>query len=122
MRAAPCEAGCREHVPTRVLARLCTAGGHRSGRPSTAGCSRLGSLSSARLSILCPRIPSSPTPAAPGALTILLDERHEFGSAEDLEGEERPHFVVRSLAEVQAVLERHVRLVPPAQPPQPLDD
>lgn len=58
----------------------------------------------------------------PGALTILLDEKHEFGSAADLAGEERPHFVVRSLAEVQAVLEQHVRLEPPLSPPQPLDE
>lgn len=57
-----------------------------------------------------------------GALTILLDEHHRWDSAEALQGEERPHFLARSLPEVQAVLQQRVQLLPPPLPPQPLTD
>ncbi|EFN52132.1 hypothetical protein CHLNCDRAFT_27049, partial [Chlorella variabilis] len=55
-----------------------------------------------------------------GAVTILLDEERRWGSVMELQGEERPHFIARSLGEVQQVLEHHVELLPPAVPPQPL--
>ncbi|KAL4436652.1 hypothetical protein ABPG75_003791 [Micractinium tetrahymenae] len=57
-----------------------------------------------------------------GALTILLDEHHRWHSAEALQGEERPHFLARSLADVQAVLQQRIQLLPPPRPPQPLTD
>lgn len=57
-----------------------------------------------------------------GALTILLDEHHRWPAADALEGEERPHFLARSLHEVKEVLQQGVRLIPPTVPPQPLDD
>ena len=56
-----------------------------------------------------------------GALTILLDERGAWNHASELQGEERPTFLVRSLQEVQRVLETELELQPPAAPPQPLD-
>lgn len=78
----------------------------------------------------CRPLPSPLWPARPqivcgnraGALTILLDEHRRWDSAEALQGEERPHFLARSLAEVQAVLEQQVQLLPPPRPPQPLTD
>lgn len=57
-----------------------------------------------------------------GALTILLDEDKRWGAAEELQGEERPHFLARTLADVQRVLAEQVQLLPPQHPPQPLDD
>lgn len=57
-----------------------------------------------------------------GALTILLDEHHRWPAADALQGEERPHFIARSLHEVKEVLQQEVRLIPPTVPPQPLDD
>ncbi|KAI3426065.1 hypothetical protein D9Q98_008033 [Chlorella vulgaris] len=55
-----------------------------------------------------------------GALTILLDEERRWDSAEQLQGEERPHFIARTLQDVQQLLEQQVELVPPAAEPQPL--
>jgi hypothetical protein len=55
-----------------------------------------------------------------GALTILLDEKSQWGSPEELQGEERPHFIARSLHEVQQVLAERLELLPPTRPPQPL--
>lgn len=57
-----------------------------------------------------------------GALTILLDQERRWAAPEDLPGEQRPTWIARSLADVQAVLTEHVQLVPPSRPPQPLDD
>lgn len=57
-----------------------------------------------------------------GALTILLDEHQRWPAADALQGEERPHFIARSLHEVKEVLQQEVRLIPPTTPPQPLDD
>ena len=57
-----------------------------------------------------------------GALTILLDEHHRWPAADALAGEERPHYLARSLHEVKEVLQQEVRLIPPTAPPQPLDD
>ena len=55
-----------------------------------------------------------------GAVTILLDEQGRWGHGEALQGEEQPHFIVRSLREVQQVLEQQLQLLPPPRPPQPL--
>ena len=55
-----------------------------------------------------------------GALTILLDEKSQWSSPEELHGEERPHFIARSLQEVQQVLAEQLELLPPTRPPQPL--
>ncbi len=57
-----------------------------------------------------------------GALTILLDEHHRWPAADALQGEERPHFIARSLHEVKEVLQHEVRLIPSTSQPQPLDD
>jgi hypothetical protein len=55
-----------------------------------------------------------------GAVTILLDEQQRWRNPAELPGEQRPHFVARSLREVQQVLQQELVLVPPAAPPQPL--
>lgn len=69
-----------------------------------------------------PRAPQIVCGNRAGALTILLDQEGRWGAPEELPGEERPHWIARSLADVQAVLSERVELLPPPRPPQPLDD
>jgi hypothetical protein len=77
-------------------------------------CSHLGTLVHGRppLQIVCGN--------RAGALTILLDEQQRWEAPEQLQGEERPHFIARTLREVQDILQKAVELVPPSAAPQPL--